>query len=108
MDDKDIKKIFTAHKVNIPDEGFSKRVVEQLPKRKNVLLPQLVMIGFIIAGLTILFVIQDFTPLLKQINSLLTSINHSQIPSFISIITYLGMLALWGVIGYSVVQAGTE
>ena len=107
MDDKDVKKIFTAHKVNIADEGFSRRVVEQLPGHKNILLPQLVMISFIIAGFIILFAIQSFVPLLKQIDNMLTSVNHLQIPSFVSIIAYLSMLILWGIIGYSVVQLYT-
>ena len=104
MNDQDFKKIFSAHRVDIPDDGFSERVIRQLPERKS-LLPQTVMVVFVMIGLALTFAIQGVTPMLEQINSLITSISHLQIPSPGSIITYIGALALTGIIGYSVAQA---
>ena len=43
MNDQDFKKIFVAHKVDVPDNGFSKRVTQQLPERKNIL-PQMIIV----------------------------------------------------------------
>jgi len=104
MNDQDFKKIFSAQRVDIPDDGFSERVIRQLPERKS-LLPQTVMVVFVMIGLALTFAIQGVTPMLEQINSLITSISHLQIPSPGSIITYIGALALTGIIGYSVAQA---
>jgi len=103
MNDKDFKKIFTAQKVDIPDEGFSTHVIRQLPERKNRL-PQMAMILFMLFGFAFMFVIQGITPLFEQIVNLTTAINELQAPSPGAIITYLSLLAATGVIGYSVVQ----
>ena len=104
MNDQDFKKIFVAHKVDIPDNGFSERVIKQLPEQKNIL-PQMVMAVFIVIGLMLVFVLQGFTPLLDQINNLAVSISRVQIPSPASIVGYFCVLALLGIIGYSIMQA---
>jgi hypothetical protein len=104
MNDPDFKKIFIAHKVDISDNGFSKRVNRQLPERKNML-PQLVMVAFIMIGFAFVFALKGFTPLIDQIGNLITSISHMQVPSPASIAAYFGVLALLGFIGYSVTQA---
>jgi ABC-type uncharacterized transport system permease subunit len=105
MNDKDFKKIFTDYKTDVPDNGFSKRVVRQLPERKNVL-PQIIMLLFIVIGLALVFVLQGFTPILEQINDLIFSISHQKVPSLASIAAYFCVLTLLSFIGYSVVQVG--
>ena len=100
---QDIRKIFETHRVDIPDEGFSERVVRQLPERKSML-PQMVMVVFTMAGLAITFTIQGVTPLLEQINSLITSISNMQMPSPISVVTYMCALGMVGMIGFAVAQ----
>ena len=104
MNEQDLKKIFVTHKVEIPDEGFSERVVRQLPERKS-LLPPILMAVFIMIGLVPAFALVCVAPLLEQINSLITSIGHLQAPSLVSVVTYIGLLSLTGIIGYAVVQA---
>ena len=104
MNDKDFRKLFSTHRVDIPDEGFSERVFKQLPERSNML-PQLVMIVFIMAGLALTMMIQGIVPLFEQIASLINSISHLQAPSHIAVFTYLGALGLIGMIGFSVAQA---
>jgi len=104
MNDQELKKIFIAKKVDVPDEDFSERVMRRLPERRSVL-PQIVMVVFIMIGLALTFFIQGVTPILAQIDSLITSISHLQAPSPIAVITYLSVLGLIGIIGYSVAQA---
>jgi protein-S-isoprenylcysteine O-methyltransferase Ste14 len=104
MNDLDFKKIFVAHRVDVSDEGFSERVIRQLPERKSIV-PQAVMVVFVMIGLTLTFAIQGVTPLLEQINSLITSISHLQAPSPSAVITYICSLAIIGIIGYSVARA---
>ena len=106
MNDKDFKQLFVAHRVDIPDEGFTGRVIRRLPERKSVL-PQAVMIVAVAAGLTVTFAIQGVTPILEQINSLIASVTHLQIPPASAIITYIGALGLMAMIGFSVAQADT-
>ena len=107
MNDQDFKKIFTKHKIDIPDKGFSERIVRQLPERSSML-PQIVILVFTIIGLIITFVITGITPLVEQINDLITSINNLQIPSLSSVFTYLGLLTMIGVICYSLLYADAE
>jgi putative effector of murein hydrolase LrgA (UPF0299 family) len=104
MNNQDIKKVFTAHKAEFPDEGFSERIIRQLPERKSIL-PQTIMAIFVMIGLALIFAIQGVTPMLEQINSLITSISYLEIPSPTAIITYIGALTMIGLIGYSVAQA---
>jgi divalent metal cation (Fe/Co/Zn/Cd) transporter len=104
MNDQNFKNLFTAHKADISDDGFSERVVCRLPERKS-LLPQMVMIVAITTGLILTFAMPGFAvSVAEQINSLITSINQSEIPSASSIAVYLGMLALLGTIGFSVAK----
>jgi hypothetical protein len=103
INDTELKKIFEAHKVVIQDDGFSERIINQLSVRKSIL-PQIVMITFILIGMALIFVIQDFTPVLEQIENLVSSIIHTQIPSLTSIFTYISALAMIGFIGFSASQ----
>jgi len=103
MTDQDFKKLFTAHQIDIPDEGFSDRIARNLPGRKS-LLPQLIMGSLIVTGLVFVFAIQGFSPVFDQIYSLVTAINRSQMPSISAVVTYLSILAYTGIISYSVVQ----
>ena len=104
MNEKDLKKLFTTHKVDIPDDGFSERVIRRLPERRSIL-PQIIMSGFILIGLILTFMVPGFSTLVfEQINSLITAIIHSQMPSAMAVTTYLVVLALMGTIGFSVVK----
>ena len=101
---QDLKKIFETHRVDVPDEGFSERIIRQLPERKSML-PQMVIVLFSMTGLALTFGIQGVTPLIEQINSLIYSISNLQVPSPSSVIAYIGTLGLVGFIGYAVAQA---
>jgi len=104
MNDQDFKKIVTAHKVDLPDEGFSARVTNRLPERKNML-PQIVMAAAIMIGFVFVFVIQGVTTIVEQINDLTVSISHLQMPSPSSVIIYLVTLVIIKIIGYSIMKA---
>ena len=104
MYEHEVKKIFATHKADIPDDGFSERVIRQLPNRKN-LLPQMVMIVSIAVGLVLVVATPGFAPfVLEQISSLTVSISQLQVPSAGAMATYLYLLSLLGIIGYSVTQ----
>jgi len=104
MNKESIKKIFETNRVDFPDDGFSDRVIRQLPYRKNML-PQIVMVVFTMTGLVLTFAIQGVTPLLEQINSLIISISNLQAPSPGSVIAYIGALGVVGFIGFAVAHA---
>ena len=63
MNEQDFSKIFVANKLEFSDEDFSERIVKRLPDRKSIL-PQMVMVAFIILGLTLMFAMQVFAPIL--------------------------------------------
>jgi len=103
MNEKDLKEIFKAHRIDIRDEGFSERIIRKLPERRNVL-PHIIMVAFIIIGLSFCFIIQGITPIIEQVNSLITSINNLQAPSPSSVITYIVLLGTIGLISYPLVK----
>jgi len=107
MNEQDLRKLFAEHKIEIPDKGFSERIIRQLPERRSML-PQIVMTVFILIGLALAYVLQGISPLLEQINSLITSISLQQAPSPIAIISYIGFLSMVGIIGYAVVKADAD
>jgi hypothetical protein len=104
MNEQDFTKTFEACKYEFPDDGFSERVIKHLPERKSIF-PQIVMAAFVLLSLVIMFLIQDFTPILEQINSLINAMSQLKIPSASAIMVYFSVLGLIGLIGYSVVQA---
>jgi hypothetical protein len=104
MTDEDFKKIFVAHKADVPDDGFSERVACRLPERKSIL-PQIVMALFVMIGLALTLAIQGASLLLDRIGDLLVSISQLQMPSPVSIVTLLSVWALVGFIGYSIAYA---
>ena len=104
MNEQEFSKIVREHKLEFPDDGFSKHVISHLPQRKSIL-PQMVMALFVILGLTLMLIFQIFVPVLEQINSLVYSISKMQVPSASAIIIYLGVVGLVGLIGYAMVQA---
>jgi len=107
MNEQDLRKIFETHKAEIPDKGFSERIIRQLPERKSIL-PQIVMIVFIMLGILLMLAIQGITPFFYQINSLITSISRMQAPSPSAVIAYIGFLSVVGIIGYAVVKADAD
>ena len=107
MNDNHFKKIFEAHRDDVPDNGFSKRVIRQLPER-NSALPQIVMITSVVVGLALMFATSGFAHFLEQIDSLLISVSQLKMPTPSAIITYISALALTSLIGFSVAQADAD
>ena len=103
MDDRDFKKIFKAHRVDIFDEGFSERIIGMLPERKSIL-PQIIMVVSAVIGLVLVFSIYGFDTMQEQIYSLSISVGRIQMPSLLSCITYLSIPVMAGLISYSIAQ----
>jgi hypothetical protein len=107
MNEQNLKEIFSTHKVDMPNDGFSRRIITHLPERKSIL-PQVVMISFIVVGMILTFAVQGIDSVLNNINSLVFLISRMQIPSAISVITILGILSLTGLIAHSILQVEAE
>jgi len=103
MNDKEFKKIFISHKFDVPNEGFSERVIRQLHERNN-LLPHIVMITFVVFSLVFMFALNGFANFFEQINNLLISVSLMQIPLPSTIITCFTAFALTLFIGFSVAK----
>ena len=104
MEDKEIREIFITHKVDVRDDGFTERIIRQLPERKGML-QQIVMATFVTIGLALTFVIQGVAPFIEQINNLVVSISQLQIPSPASIVAYMVVLTSTLIIGFAMMQA---
>jgi len=104
MTEKDMYRFFASRKEEIPDDGFSQRVIENLPRRDSAL-PQIIVLIFLAAGLACTVAIQGVMPFFEQFQALMLSIVRLEIPSVSSIAAYLiGLLSL-GSVGYALNQA---
>ena len=103
INEQDLKKFFAENKSEISDNGFSARVQHRLPERKSIL-PQIIMLVCIIAGLSLTISITGFSTIETQLLSLVNSVAHLQIPSAASVMTYLGVLAMLTFIGFAVAE----
>jgi hypothetical protein len=101
INEQDLKKFFTENKSEISDNEFSKNIQHRLPERKSIF-PQMVMFVCIVAGLSLTIFITGFSNIETQLWGLINSVAHLQMPSFQSVMTYLGVLAALGFIGFAV------
>ncbi len=105
--DENIKKLFKEHKQEIPDNGFSGDLKDKLPGRSSPL-PQLLIVLSIIAGVTLTFVLNDISVIIKHILEFISAIATLKCPSVISTVTYLTMLVMLFIIGFSLSTADSE
>ncbi|MFZ4455689.1 MAG: DUF5056 domain-containing protein [Bacteroidales bacterium] len=99
ISDKEIKHFFEAAKQPVADNGFSKRVMKQIPKKSRDLKPFIVW-GFGVAG----FIIALFSgALLKLIGSIAIfgrELSHAKLPELSPSAVYLFVLI--SMIGFTV------
>ena len=103
INEQKLKSFFKENKSEIPDNGFSKRVLHHLPTRKSVF-PQVVMLICVVAGLSLTVAVAGFSTIQTQLLSLIDAVAHLQIPSATSIMTYIGVLATLSFIGFAVAE----
>jgi len=101
INEQDLKNFFAENRSEIADNGFSARVQQRLPARQSIF-PQIVMLLCIVTGLWLTITIVGFSSIQTQLLSLIDAVVHLQIPSFASIMTYLGVLATLSFIGFAV------
>ncbi len=107
MNDRELRKIFTDRRTEVPDDGFTERVLRRLPERPSRF-PQLVMAVCIAIGLALTFAFTGFAPVVEQFEILAASIARTEMPPLGAMAVYLGVLAMAGMIGCSLAQAGTD
>jgi hypothetical protein len=105
--DKELKRIFEAHRNEIPDDGFARRLNSRLPRRPSFL-PQIVIVLCAIIGTTLTIAIQGVTTIIENISGFFSAIIRLQMPSTMSMITYFSMLALIFLISFSVAKVDAE
>ena len=106
-DDKKIHELFQSQRREIPDNGFSQRVMKDLPK-KNSLLPKIIIPACFILGCILTFIVQSPFLFLEQLNDLGIAISQFRIPSASSVITYFIGLLIFVSIGLGMYQIDTK
>lgn len=104
MNEKELRKIFTDHKKEVSDDGFTRRTVSALPERP-ALLPRWVTGLCVAAALASLWFVFTTAPVTEQLRLLVDSIARLKMPSTFSVAVYVGILTLLGAVGYSLVEA---
>jgi hypothetical protein len=104
MNEQQIKKIFAAHKTEVPDDGFTERLKPFLPERRSFL-PQVVMGVCALLAMALTFFVLSRPPVLEQLGLLADSIARMEVPAPASVMVYIGALMFIGTMGYSVVLA---
>ncbi|MDR0873322.1 MAG: DUF5056 domain-containing protein [Prevotellaceae bacterium] len=103
INEQDLKNVFAEHRADIADNGFSRRVAQHLPPRRS-LLPQIIPAVFTIAGFVLTVALQDMTVIEVRLLGLVNAVAHLQMPSSVEIMTYLGVLATMGFIGFAAAE----
>jgi hypothetical protein len=104
MNNQECKQLFEAHRSDLPDDGFTRKVVNRLPQRKS-LLPQAVMLLCVFIGFALTFAIQGVTPIIEHLYALILAVSQLQIPPVASIATWLSGVAMLGLTGFAVATA---
>ena len=103
MNEQELKNFFDENRSEIPDNGFSKHVQQQLSPRTSIF-PQIMMLICIVSGLSLAISVIGFSTIQMQLLSLVDAVVHLQIPSASSIMTYFGVLAALSFIGFAVAE----
>jgi len=100
-DDKELYHFFKSEKNNIPDNGFSQKVMSKLPRRINVL-SYLIIVICVVSGSILTVGVAGIDPFIDQINSLALSLSQMQIPSLSSVIAYIIGLMSLGTVSFAI------
>lgn len=104
--DKELHRFFKLNKSDVPDNGFSERVMKDLPKRNNIF-SQIIIASCAVLGLILTVAIQGFTTFFTLIDDLMVSISHFQIPSSSSVMAFFTGIILMGSVYFAVRQSET-
>jgi hypothetical protein len=103
MNERQIKKLFTDRKADLPDDGFTERVLRQLPERRSRF-PQVVMAVCIAIGLALTVAAIGLESVLEQFEVLAASMARMETPPLGAMAVYFAVLAMAGMIGYSLTR----
>jgi hypothetical protein len=107
LNDKELYHYFKSNKQDVPDEGFSKRVMKHLPKRCTILAP-LITVFCTVWGFACTVAIQEITQFVEQIARMMSTIAHSFTPLSPLIVTYLSALAIAGTVAFAIAHIDFE
>jgi hypothetical protein len=101
--DNEIKQWFDAHRVDFPDNGFTRQLKHRLPARTPCL-PLLLLLAVLAVATAFMTVASahGFELLAANINELAASLGRLQPPSFASAVAFLAMPACIILTGYAI------
>jgi hypothetical protein len=100
--DKELYDFFKSNKADFQDDGFSKRVMKQLPKRYSIL-PQMIIL-FCAFLVTVSVIALQGAPLIEQLNEMAASLNNLQPPSNFVMAIYVFELILFAIAGFAIIH----
>jgi len=106
-DDKELHQFFKSGKDEIPDEDFSRNVMNKLPRRSRIL-PFLIVIICTVLGLVLTVSIIGTDLFVEQIFSFALSLSRLEIPSASSITAYIVGLLLLGTVSFAIYETERE
>jgi hypothetical protein len=101
-DNDTLKKIFETYRNDIPDNGFTEKVKDRLPSRPSFL-PQILTGICMATGLLLVVLVHGMEPIIDNLFKLALSIGGLQVPSMVSVMTYLSILFYTGMISYALI-----
>ncbi len=102
----ELESLFSAHKTEVADSGFTQRVMETLPDRSHSSPLRYVLVALCsVATLAWVFFI-DGGFIVGAIADLVVSVCTLSVPSPASLLTYVGMVGLLGAVGFAVYREG--
>ena len=101
MDDKDLKILFKSHKTDFSGDGFTHGVMEHLPDRSSFL-PYIITFVCLLVGIIITVSIQGPSLVAFRIEDLVHAVTSLQMPSMLSVFTYLGGLFFTSMVVFAI------
>lgn len=94
-----IDDLFQIQYSDIPDDGFSSRVIDQLPPRQNFLSSFIILVSLLIGIFLMVFILGDVS-LTELFELMMPIMDGSPVSLFTRTICYLTLLSFPVVIGY--------
>ncbi|MDR1454410.1 MAG: DUF5056 domain-containing protein [Tannerella sp.] len=100
LNDKELEHFFKTGKTEIPDNGFSKKVIKRLPEKTGIF-PQIIIACFAVAGAVAAVAIQGLPFFTESLEQMIMTVSQAETSPFSALIPYSASLLILGSVGYA-------
>lgn len=105
--EEELREVFGKGRKEFADEGFTRRVMRQLPQRRS-LLPQVIVAVCAVVGIGLTILILGFEPLAGAAQAMAAPLAGMQMPSLVLWLGCLAVAAASTLVGLAICRADTD